>query len=76
MFVTHIDTRCLSLRDAYILVRPKFCEQSVLPTSSDNFREEKREQFLLKVYIVCYFSLIIFFTVELTSFARRELCSL
>ena len=51
-----------------------------------NFREEKTEEnwserLLLKVYIiVCYFSLIIFSTIELTSFAtrvvRRELCSL
>ena len=49
-----------------------------LPSSGDNFREEKRrkywsERFLLKVYIIVYyFSLIIFSTVELTSFATRE----
>ena len=44
--------------------------QSVLPTSGDNFWEENwSELFLLKVYIiVCYFSLIIFSTVELTLF--------
>ena len=58
----------------------------VLSASGDNFREENAkknwsERFLLKVYIVvCCFSLIIFSTVELTSFAtrfaRRELCSL
>ena len=41
------------------------------PVSSANFREENwSERFLLKVYIIlCYFSLIIFSTVELTSFA-------
>ena len=61
----------------------------VLSTSGDNFwqlpgrkREENwSERFLLKENIVvCYFSLIIFSTVELTSFAtrfaRREQCSL
>ena len=55
----------------------------VLPASDENFREEKKEEnwlerFLLKIYIfVCYFSLVIFSIVELTSFAaRRELCSL
>ena len=42
------------------------------PVSSANFWEENwSERFLLKVYIVCYFSLIIFSTVELTSFAAR-----
>ena len=59
------------------IARPKFCAP-VLPTSGANFWEEKKEdiwseQFLLEVYIVvCYFSLIIFPTVELTSFATRE----
>ena len=57
-----------------------------ISTSGDNFWEKKwkknwSERFVLKVYIVvCYFSLIIFSTVELTSFAtrfaRHKLCSL
>ena len=69
-------------------MRPKFCDRwynSVCPSPA-NFREEKKEEnwserFLLEVYIgLWYFSLIIFSTIELTSyatcFARCELCSL
>ena len=72
MFVTLIDTRLVT--SWCLLVRPII--------KSSNFREEKTEEnwserLQLKVYIiVCYFSLIIFSTVELTSFttrfARRE----
>ena len=51
-----------------------------LPVTTSGKKKKGRklsEQLLLKVYIVlCYFSLIIFSTVELTSFARRELSSL
>ena len=72
MFMTVIDTRFLSL-----------CIKSapVLSTCGKKKEENWSEWFLLKVYIVvCYFSLIIFSTVELTlfamSFAHRELCSL
>ena len=55
--------------------------QSVLPTSWKKKEENWAERFVLKIYIVvCYFSLIKFSTIELTSFARPvaccELCSL
>ena len=73
MIVTLIDTRFLSVSDAY-----KYQVRS----SPVNFRwqllgrkweENWSEWFLLKVYIVvCYFFLIVFSTVELTSFATRE----
>ena len=76
-----------------LLVRPKICEkcynqirpnqfcQLPMTTSGKKKEENWSERFLLKVYIVvCYFSLIIFSTAELISFAmrfaRRELCSL
>ena len=77
MFVTLIDIRLVT--SWCLLVRPII--------KSSNFRwqlpgrkkmeENWSERLLLKVYIiVCYFSLIIFSTVELTSFATRKLCSL
>ena len=56
MFLTLIETRFLSFCDAY-----KWDSNFVLPTSGDNFRDEKgrkywSEQFLLNIYIVvCYF---------------------
>ena len=43
----------------------------VLSTSGDNFWDEKRKKIGLKVHVyivVCYFSLIIFSTIELTLF--------
>ena len=81
MFVTRIDTCFLSL---WTLISEtsssQFCQLPVT-TSGKKKEENWSEQFLLKVYIVvCYFSLIIFSTVELTSLAAffmyRELCSL
>ena len=67
MFVTLIDSCFFHV---VTLISIKFA--SVPSTSGGNFREENwSERFLLKVYIVCYFSLIIFYTVELTSFATR-----
>ena len=60
-------------------MRPKFCDNQVRPiqfcqvpvTTSGKKKEENwSERFSLKVYfVVSYFSLIIFSTVELTSFA-------
>ena len=70
MFVTLIDIRLVT--SWRLLVRPII--------KSSNFREEKTEEnwsewLLQKVYIiVCYFSLIIFSTVELTSFVMRFAC--
>ena len=71
IFVTLIDTRLVT--SWLLLVRPTI--------KSSNFRWKLRkekteenwsERLLLKVYIVvCYFSLIIFSTVEVTSFATR-----
>ena len=72
MFVTLIDNRSLSLCDAYK------CQVHSSPVNfqwqlTGRKREENwSEQFLLKEYIVvCYISLFISSTVELTSFATR-----
>ena len=80
MLVTLIDTRFLSLSDAYWY---QVCSSHVnfrWQLTGRKWEENWSERFLLKVYIVCYFSLIILPTVELTSFAmheaRCELCSL
>ena len=74
LVVTLIDTRFLSHLFLVTFVKLISIKSApVLSASGDNFREENEkknwsERFLLKVYIVvCYFSLIIFSTVELTS---------
>ena len=78
MFVTLIDTRLVT--SWRLLVRP-----IIKSTSGEEKTEENMNRVITAVSIylyivVCYFSLIIFSTVELTSFAmrfeRRELCSL
>ena len=67
-----------------IIKSAQSCQLTVTTSGKKKGRKYWSEQFLLKVYIVVYlyiiFSLIIFSTVQLTSFAmrfaRRELCSL
>ena len=75
MFVTLIDTRLVT--SWRLLVTHNQVLQLPVTTSGKKKTEENwTERLLLNVYIVVrYFSLIIFSTVELTSFATRASCA-
>ena len=81
MFVTLIDTRFGQFVTLISETHNQVLQLPVTTSGKKKTEENWSERLLLTVYIVvCYFSLIIFSTVELisfaTRFARRELSSL